>query len=360
LNETAGNHDSSESSSELTQSSSAEDLSNSSSQIVPPTHESNNSFANETSRGDTSLEQASPNNELNNSEAVNGSTLVPAVVPLGNNSAVPQGHDLNDTEAGSLNDTSRVSTIPLDNEFNNSDTASGLNTSRFSTIDNEFNNSETEFNNSDAEFNNSQPVSEVNNTRIHNEFNNSEFNNSEAASQTSRNSEFNNSEALSNVNATSGFSSNEFNNSNEFNSSGSQESDFLQESNFTQNETAGGDDLHIVTLNETQPSPSGGSGEFVSSSEEGLNGASQEGLGNSANESAVGGNATLPKKQQLCFDVPAAPRNRTAVVCSSKASTPLALPRAWLLMNNLNPDAGDACKSWTPAVGSKSVGCVNV
>jgi hypothetical protein len=63
---------------------------------------------------------------------------------------------------------------------------------------------------------------------------------------------------------------------------------------------------------------------------------------------------------KLCFNVPLAPKNRTEVVCSSKASTPPALPRAWLLMNNLNPDTPAACATWKPAVGSKSIGCVNL
>jgi len=62
----------------------------------------------------------------------------------------------------------------------------------------------------------------------------------------------------------------------------------------------------------------------------------------------------------LCFDVPIVPKNQTEVVCSSKTSTPVPLPRAWVIMNNLNPDAADPCKTWKPAVGSRSISCVNV
>jgi len=66
------------------------------------------------------------------------------------------------------------------------------------------------------------------------------------------------------------------------------------------------------------------------------------------------------KKLSFCFDVPSVPKNISEVVCSSRASTLIPLPRAWLLLNNLNPDAADACKTWKPAVGFKSVECINV
>jgi len=160
------------------------------------------------------------------------------------------------------------------------------------------------------------------------------------------------------------------------NSDSSQLNNTSEEANDINNDT-----LRIVDLNET------GSGELEDVSSEGV---SEEGLaseeGNETTTNATGmmtppstgnatssgnattstgnattsGNATTAQKHQLCFDVPAAPKNRTDVACSSKKSTPIALPRAWMLMNNLNPDTADVCKSWKPAVGSKSVGCVNV
>jgi hypothetical protein len=108
-----------------------------------------------------------------------------------------------------------------------------------------------------------------------------------------------------------------------------------------------------VTLNDTSG--------LMMGSEEMFEGASEEIFGLNETETVASNETDFafpPKKQQLCFDVPAAPKKQTEVVCSSKASSPIPLPRAWMLMNNLNPDT-DLCKTWKPAVGSKSIGCVN-
>jgi len=119
---------------------------------------------------------------------------------------------------------------------------------------------------------------------------------------------------------------------NDFNNTASQE-DF----NDTQ-----ADNLNVVALNDTQANA-----DFEASSSEESSESSEEAF-------------VAPKAKKQCFDVPAAPKNKTEILCSSKASTPVALPRAWLLMNNLNPDVGPPCKTWKPAVGTKSISCVNV
>jgi len=127
------------------------------------------------------------------------------------------------------------------------------------------------------------------------------------------------------------------------------------ESNFAFRQVSLNNDTQLIT-----PTPA-----IISLDDDFNNTASQESQEDVLNdvESSEEGSAeafVAPKRKKQCFDVPAAPKNKTEILCSSKKSTPVALPRAWLLMNNLDPDAGPPCKNWKPATGTRSISCVNV